>query len=846
MSLKTKIALMITLTVSVLLVLHVILSYYAAKDTVMEELQDKFRLFTKQIRTSVENAAYANQHAEELLGEKIRLAALAAKQSLPPQASQVTNEQLERLSAETGVSFITLFVRTKDDIVGVKSSDPKEIGLGTKDWGYWYTAFEQLFDRREVTIPEGQKLPHYWSGPLEVSSSDPNYIDKWGYYYDGTTDYIINPYVRDNSINGFGDRFGPDAVIGKQLDDYEPLLEVTGFNPDTFGKPLPVTKQSGQEFVLLADQPVQFGTYRYADERKDARYVREAMETNELAWYTTTLNGKRVIKGFAPIEATRAYVIGITVDYAVVDQALIRQLRIGVTILAVSLVLTFLVSYVLAGVLIRPLRRILLGVQAMSAGSIGLQIPVAGKDEVGMLTEQINAMSRNLGVYTEELKTKNDEIRHQAHHDPLTGLLNRHAFQEHVGQIVGREAEGGRAAVMFLDIDRFKSVNDLFGHSIGDAVIRETSARMKKVLPEDGHAYRVGGDEFIVLLPGADAAMAEQMAKKLVAAYAEAMLCGGQELYATLSIGISCYPEDGTNADVLVSAADNAMFKAKEQGGGTYEIFSCKLYQAVQRRVLIENSLRKALGRGEFWLVYQPIVDARGYAIVGHEALIRWRHPELGVVSPMEFIPIAEETGHIVEIGMWALREACLQTKRWQNEGAEQLGISVNLSGRQFQQPDLVERMEAVLAETGLAPKLLTLEITENVAIHNERHVMTKLTQLKLLGIKIALDDFGTGYSSLSYLANFPLDCLKIDKSFVQNIGGNAGEKEIVKTIIGMAHGLNLKVTAEGVETEEQLAYLKQEACDYAQGYLIAKPLEPEACMELLERRNGHRRPKVG
>ncbi|MFC4100276.1 EAL domain-containing protein [Paenibacillus xanthanilyticus] len=846
MSVKTKIAFMITLTVSVVLVLHVILSYYAAKETVVGELQDKFRLFTKQIRTSVENAAYANQRAEELLGEKIRLAALAAKKSLPPLASQVTNEQLERLSAETGVSFITLFVRTQDDIVGVKSSDPKEIGLGTKDWGYWYTAFEQLFDHREVTIPEGQKLPHYWSGPLEVSSSDPNSIDKWGYYYDGTTDYIINPYVRDNSITGFGDRFGPDAVIGRQLEDYDPLLEVTGFNPATFGKPLPVTKQSGQEFVLLADKPVQFGSYRYANEQTDARYVREAMETNKPVWYAATLNGKHVIKTFAPIKANRAYIIGITVDYDVVDQALNRQLRTGLTILTVSLVLTFLVSYVLAGLFIRPLRRILLGVQAMSAGSIGLQIPVASKDEVGMLTEQINAMSRNLGIYTEELKTKNDEIRHQAHHDPLTGLLNRHAFQDHIAQVTGREAEVGLAAVMFLDIDRFKSVNDLFGHSIGDAVIRETAARMRNELPEDGLAYRVGGDEFIVLLPGVGAEQAEQLARKLVAAQAEAMVCGGQELYVTFSIGISRYPDDGTTADVLVSAADNAMFKAKEQGGGVYEVFSCELYQAVQRRVLIENSLRKALDRGEFRLVYQPLVDARGCMTIGHEALIRWRHPELGTISPMEFIPIAEETGHIVEIGMWALREACLQTKSWQDEGAEKLGISVNLSGRQFQQPELVECIEAVLAETKFDPKLLTLEITENIAIHNERHVMSKLTQLKQLGIKIALDDFGTGYSSLSYLAKFPLDSLKIDKSFVQNIGGNAGEKEIVKTIIGMAHSLNLKVTAEGVETEEQLAYLKQEACDFAQGYLIDRPLEPEACLEQLVRRNGLGRPKVG
>ncbi|MBB3111578.1 diguanylate cyclase (GGDEF)-like protein [Paenibacillus phyllosphaerae] len=829
MSLKTKVAMIITITVSAVLILHGILSYLAARDSKMEEMQTRLKLVSRQIAVSLEHARYANLHMEDMLGEKIRLAAIVAKKSLPPKAAQVTNEQLAKLSEQTGVSYMTLFVRTKDDIVGVRSSDPKELNLSTKDWGYWYTAFEQLFDQRMVTIPEGQKLPNFWAGPLDVSSSDPSFVDKWGYYYDGTTDYIINPYIRDNSLLGLSNNLGPEPSIAKFLETYESLLEITGFNPDNMGKPVNYTEQSGQTFVKLADQPVAFGSYLYQDDA-DAEAVQAALKFNSQVIKSVTVNGKKVVKSFFPIQVDRPYVVSIVADYNAVDEVMYDQLVTDLSHLLFTIILLFILSYLIAAVIIRPIQQIHHGVKRIAEGQIGYQLTVSRKDEIGVLSERINVMSLRLRRYTDELKDKNREIQYQAYHDALTGLYNRHAFNEHMQQVLTGPDVFKQAAVLFIDIDRFKSINDLFGHRAGDMFIGQTAAWMLDLLPHEGNLYRFGGDEFLILLSNTSMESAIALAERLLHPQTEHPAHEAEVLAVQFSIGISCYPKDGLTADELISAADNAMFKVKELGGASYCVFSSEMNEEVQRRLLIESGLRRALERTELYLVYQPYVDLQTSNIVGHEALLRWNHPDLGFVSPVEFIPVAEETGLIVEIGLWTIREACRQTKLWQEEGHQDLTISVNMSGRQFQQQNLVETVRNAIASSGLDPAFLTLEITENIAIHNERNVMTKLQELKDIGIRIALDDFGTGYSSLSYLGKYPLDILKIDKSFVQHSYTDSGEKEIVKTIIAMAHSLKLKVIAEGVETTEQLQYLEQERCDVVQGYLISRPLTAEDC----------------
>lgn len=427
-----------------------------------------------------------------------------------------------------------------------------------------------------------------------------------------------------------------------------------------------------------------------------------------------------------------------------------------------------------------------------------------------------------------ERRIAEEQIHQMVYHDALTGLPNRRYFEQHLQRTITSAMEHGREAyVMFLDLDGFKLINDSLGHDFGDLLLQEAANRIVQCVGENGVVSRLGGDEFTVILEDIAEEGAIEIANKIIHLLETPIHLEGQELYVTTSIGISRYPDDGTDSRTLMKHADTAMYSAKELGKNNYSVYVPAMRQTTSEKAFLQNELNRALENGEFMLYYQPQVSIKDGSVTGVEALIRWQHPERGLIPPDQFIPYAEETGLIVPIGEWVLRTACKQNKQWQDQGFPPLRVAVNLSARQLLKKNLVPFVESVLQETGLAPEYLELEITEGTMLDVQRS-SDAFEKLKTLGVYIAIDDFGTGYSSLSYLTNFKLDKLKIDKSFIRGAADNTNNKAIISTIISMARHLNLQVIAEGVETPEQLLFLKEQICDEVQGYLFSKPLPSE------------------
>jgi len=430
-----------------------------------------------------------------------------------------------------------------------------------------------------------------------------------------------------------------------------------------------------------------------------------------------------------------------------------------------------------------------------------------------------------------------EELARMAHFDSLTGLPNRALLMSRLKRAMSRADRGQTLlAVMFLDLDQFKEINDSLGHAVGDGVLKEIALRLESNLRATDTVARLGGDEFTVLLEDIHSVEEiSRIADKLLRAIAEKADVAGQELHLSTSIGVTVYPLGHHDADALLRNADLAMYHAKQEGRNNVQFFSREMSERTEKRVDLLGRLRGALGRGEMQLHYQPQVDVRSGGIIGFEALLRWNDAEHGQVPPMQFIPLAEDTGLIVEIGEWVLREACRQAKAWLDAGLGPLSMAVNLSPRQFRQKNLVSMVASILAETGLPPELLELEITESTVMHRTEEAAAGLRALHELGVQISLDDFGTGYSSLAYLHRFPVHTLKVDQSFVHDIKSNHDDAAIVSTVISLARQLNLKALAEGVETEAQLAFLRVRGCDSFQGYLFCRP-QPAAKAETLLR----------
>ncbi len=436
-----------------------------------------------------------------------------------------------------------------------------------------------------------------------------------------------------------------------------------------------------------------------------------------------------------------------------------------------------------------------------------------------------------------ERRQQEEHILHQAHFDSLTELPNRFLALDRLSQLINEARRNSeRVAVLFLDLDDFKKINDTLGHETGDKLLKEAASRLQSVVRCGDTVGRLGGDEFIILLGGlAEAADAQPVAEALLMQFTEAFRIDSRELVLTASIGVSLFPDDGDNLSELLRNADSAMYHSKEQGRNTYSYFTDEMNRGVSQRLRLEEQMHGALSRGEFRLCYQPKIELGSGRIIGAEALLRWRNPVLGEVSPLAFIPIAEQTGMIVPIGRYVLTTALEMAGIWRELLGPGFTLAVNLSPRQFRDPNLVDFIEMTIRQSGLPATTLELEITEGVLMSGHAYIDNALARLNDLGVRIAMDDFGTGYSSLSYLRSYPFDVLKIDREFVSDITDDPTDRELVNAAIAMAHGLGLKVVAEGVETREQLKYLTSLGCDYGQGYLFSKPLAPADLTSMLQ-----------
>lgn len=431
------------------------------------------------------------------------------------------------------------------------------------------------------------------------------------------------------------------------------------------------------------------------------------------------------------------------------------------------------------------------------------------------------------------------EIEHLAYHDGLTGLPNRALFFDRLMVALAHSARVSRPlAVLFVDLDRFKEVNDSLGHSSGDALLRTAANRIRETVRSDDTVARFGGDEFTLILSDlTNPDEATQVARKIADVIRAPYILAGREVVVTASIGISVSGEDGTDAESLVKNADTAMYRAKESGRDQILRYVPEMNATTLERLELETSLRRALAEQQLVVYYQPLYDIRRGRMFGMEALLRWRHPQLGILGPVVFIPAAEASGLIVPIGAWVLREACRQARAWRDDGLD-LIVAVNLSGRQLQHPGIIDDIELALEESMLAPEHLEVEITETVAVQDIEQTLRVLNELRSRGVRVSIDDFGTGYSSLSYLKQFPVDTIKLDRSFVRDITAPQ-DAAIARSIIAMAHSLSMKVLAEGVETEHQLQFLQENRCDRLQGFFYSMPLSAEAMRDFIERNRG-------
>ena len=488
------------------------------------------------------------------------------------------------------------------------------------------------------------------------------------------------------------------------------------------------------------------------------------------------------------------------------------------------------IIFVMVDRMSRPIRTLTAAAERASLGDLDVKISVESRDEVGVLADSFNRMLSHM-------RSSMKQIHDLAYVDSVTGLPNRERFRVMVEERISLGDTGVQSAIIFLDLDRFKRVNDTLGHNKGDELLQLFASRLQtrlslsfESLDEKSHPQlaRVGGDEFVIFIPNLKSSdEITEFSKRLKRDIEEPFIVEAQAIVVDVSLGATIFPQDGLTFETLYRNADMAMYRAKEVGGATLRFYTEDMRHLAKNRMSVENELRQALEHEEFVLYYQPQLSCRTGELRGVEALIRWDNPEKGLLAPGAFIEVAEETGLILDIGEWVMHQACTQAKKWFAEGRN-VRVAINVSALQFEQPDFTRNVLRALEDSGASPEMIELELTESLAMSDVQSVVDRIAPLRALGIRFAIDDFGSGYSSLSYLSKLSFDCFKIDRSFVKNIGKSGGDEAIVRTILGMAKSLGYETVAEGIETMEQYAFLRNEGCDLAQGFLFARPMSLE------------------
>jgi diguanylate cyclase (GGDEF)-like protein len=636
----------------------------------------------------------------------------------------------------------------------------------------------------------------------------------------------------------------------------------------------PVAAQETLSF-LNSQQHIQAAAIYGQDEEEFASYIKPGLSM-ELP--TADLQNENVLFWGDHVELfTRIFYEGELIGYIylrsdmkAVHERLVWFLGIVAIVLLASLLVTFLLSAQLQRIITDPLLRLsAIARQVRTEKNYSVRVVGGGKDELGNLINDFNTMldeiqsrdnelnehrqklEERVAQRTMELESANSQLEfskeqaesvanrmeYHAHHDALTGLPNRILLNDRITrELAHARRQQTSAALLFLDLDRFKIINDSLGHAVGDQMLRVISRRLNNCVREEDTVARLGGDEFMVLLPRiSGSADAGRIAKKIIGCLVDPISCNGHELHITTSIGISIFPYDGTDAETLIKHADISMYRAKELGRNKAVYYTAEMNAGSRKQLAMETSLRRAVEKHQLKLFYQPKIDINKNIIVGVEALLRWEHPTMGFISPLDFIPVAEDSGLIVPIGEWVLKTAFTQMQQWHNAGFTDLTVAVNLSSAQLSRPGFEDVVKEILSESGLEAGMAELEITENVAMENIDSAITVLERLKYMGISIAMDDFGTGYSSLNYLRRLPIDTVKIDKSFVREIPDSPEDVTIAQAIIAMARSMNLSLVVEGVENVRQLNFFRQQGVSIVQGYLFSKPVAASEILKMLE-----------
>lgn len=545
----------------------------------------------------------------------------------------------------------------------------------------------------------------------------------------------------------------------------------------------------------------------------------------------------------------------ITVSLPVIDeqQSVFKQYIYEFRYLLLFVILAVILAILINRVLLRSLSQLAAATSGLPDNlqdSKAIELPNSRIFEIKVLTSNVMEMAVRLsGMFhkiketneqlhqqTEKLQISEKELHYHAHYDVLTGLPNRYSFTTYLQELLDRENPDSSITIIYADLNRFKEINDTLGHAAGDELLHVVSELLKTKLDENSRLFRMGGDEFVIVIDDSSPAGAVRTAEMMMSAFEQPIILNNIPFYTSVSIGISFYPQDGNDMGTLIKCADIAMYQAKEDVGNAYRVYDHRLDEAFYEKILLENGMHEALKNNQFRLHYQPLIDKKTRTVNGVEALIRWHHPEQGDIPPDRFIPLAEETGLIVDIDHWVLKEACRQNKAWQDSGLPGIPVAVNLSGSHFHERNIVQRVESILDEAGLDAKYLTLEITENVFIEHTDHAIDILTRMRNMGIRISIDDFGTGYSSLHQLQRLPVDYIKLDRVFVQNVDQDIRKTSIAHAIIEMAHSMNLQVLGEGVENAGELECLINQHCDSFQGYYFSKPVSVQKIPELLRR----------